>query len=85
MFKKRLNKLLEKSETIPIDDNSKLVFFSDCHRGVGGGADDFAHNQLICIAALKHYLKEGFTYIELGDGDELWENKDFERPSIPET
>jgi UDP-2,3-diacylglucosamine pyrophosphatase LpxH len=79
MLKKRLNKLLEKSETIPIDDNSKLVFFSDCHRGVGGGADDFAHNQLICIAALKHYLKEGFTYIELGDGDELWENKDFER------
>jgi len=79
MFKKRFNKLLEKSVTIPIDDNSKIVFFSDCHRGVGDGSDDFAHNQLIYLAALDRYLKEDFTYIELGDGDELWENKDFER------
>jgi len=79
MLKKRLNKLLEKSDTLDINDNSKVVFFSDCHRGVGDGADDFAHNQLIYIAALKHYLEKGFTYIELGDGDELWENKDFER------
>lgn len=79
MLKKRLNKLLEKSDILDIDNSSKIVFFSDCHRGVGDGADDFAHNQLIYIAALKHYLEKDFTYIELGDGDELWENKDFER------
>lgn len=79
MLKKRFKKLVEKSVKIPIDDNSKIIFFSDCHRGIGDGSDDFAHNQLIYLAALDHYFKEGFTYIELGDGDELWENKDFER------
>jgi hypothetical protein len=29
------------------------------------------------VAALDHYWREGFTYIEGGDGDELWEHKDF--------
>ncbi|GAH33147.1 unnamed protein product, partial [marine sediment metagenome] len=79
MLKRKFNKLLEKSETIPIDDNSKMVFFSDCHRGIGDGSDDFAHNQLIYLAALNQYNEQKFTYVELGDGDELWENKDFER------
>lgn len=36
-------------------------------------------NQPIYIAALKHYLQYGFTYIELGDGDELWENRHIEQ------
>jgi len=75
----KLEKLLEKSDVIPVDENSRIVFFSDCHRGVGGGADDFAHNQLIYIAALDDYFNKGFTYIELGDGDELWENINFEK------
>jgi len=25
--------------------------------------------------ALEHYYAQGFTYIEIGDGDELYENK----------
>jgi len=79
LLNKKLEKLLEKSAVIPVDENSRIVFFSDCHRGVGGGADDFAHNQLIYIAALDDYFNKGFTYIELGDGDELWENINFER------
>lgn len=79
MSRRRFDRLLENSEVIEIAENSKIIFFSDCHRGDGGRADDFAHNQFVYIAALKHYLKEGFTYIELGDGDELWENKNFER------
>lgn len=78
MLKRRLDKLLKNPEKIAIDDKSKIIFFSDCHRGVGGQADDFAHNQLLYIAALNYYLEKGFTYIELGDGDELWENKNFE-------
>ena len=48
---------------------------SDCHRGVGNQGDDFAPNRTIYEAALLHYWREGFTYFELGDGDELWENK----------
>ncbi|MBS3820004.1 serine/threonine protein phosphatase, partial [bacterium] len=78
-FLKRLQKLIDQSPVLPIDDQSKLIFFSDCHRGYGGHADDFAHNQLLFIRALTHYKKNDYTYIELGDGDELWENKDFER------
>jgi UDP-2,3-diacylglucosamine pyrophosphatase LpxH len=48
---------------------------SDCHRGDGGWADDFTNNQTLFYAALYEYNKKKFTYIELGDGDELWENK----------
>jgi predicted phosphodiesterase len=54
-----------------------LILFSDVHRGDNSWADDFAHNQNLFFFALEHYFKEGFTYIELGDGDELWENKRF--------
>jgi len=62
---------------IPITNTSKLAIVSDCHRGTGTAADNFAKNQSIYRAALYHYLREGFTYVELGDGDELWENKRF--------
>ncbi len=48
-----------------------------CHRGHGDRSDDFFHNQNVYINALKHYIKKGYTYIELGDGDELWENANF--------
>lgn len=48
---------------------------SDCHRGDGGLSDGFSKNQDICFYALKYYYNNNYTYIELGDGDELWENK----------
>ncbi len=69
-----LNRLLEQSEVIDFDESSKVVLFSDCHRGDNGWADDFASNESLFHYALYHYNKEGFTYIEVGDGDELWEN-----------
>jgi len=78
-FLKKLEKLVGKSQVIHLDDTSKIILFSDCHRGYGDHADDFAHNQLIFITALTHYYDKGYTYIEIGDGDELWENKDFNR------
>jgi UDP-2,3-diacylglucosamine pyrophosphatase LpxH len=58
---------------------------SDCHRGDGSAADEFAHNSLIYKCALEYYLKEGFTYIELGDAEELWENDSFEQIYITHT
>lgn len=73
----RINKVFESSEEIKIDDKSKIIIMSDVHRGDGNWNDSFARNQNIFFAALFHYLKEGYTYIELGDGDELWELKDF--------
>lgn len=75
---KNLENLLKTSKEIIINDNSKIIVFSDCHRGDNSWSDDFADNQNIFFHALEYYFKEGFTYIELGDGDELWENKDFE-------
>jgi UDP-2,3-diacylglucosamine pyrophosphatase LpxH len=75
---KRLSEVFEKAEEIPFDDSSKFVFFSDCHRGDNSWADDLAHNQMLLWYALERYHKRGFTYIEVGDGDELWENANFE-------
>ncbi len=74
----RLDRAYKNSKIIPFDDSSKFVLFSDCHRGDNSFADDFANNRNIYFHALKYYYNEGFTYCELGDGDELWENLSFE-------
>jgi UDP-2,3-diacylglucosamine pyrophosphatase LpxH len=60
-----------------IDAQTRLVFMSDCHRGNGGWGDDFAKNRLLFLHALGHYRNRGFTYVEVGDGEELWENSSF--------
>jgi hypothetical protein len=51
--------------------DTKLIIMSDIHRGDGTGSDDFAHNSLLYKCALDYYLENGFTYIELGDAEEL--------------
>ena len=68
----------ENAHPVFFDDHSKFIFFSDIHRGDNSLSDEFAHNQNVYYHALKHYLDEGFTYIEVGDGDELWEHSKFE-------
>lgn len=78
---KRLNKVFETSMEIPFNNSSKIVLISDCHKGDGSWADDFSHNQNIYQSALKYYYTNGFTYINLGDSDELWKNKDFSKIS----
>ena len=72
---KRLSQIFEAADQIPFDDSSRIVFMSDCHRGDGGWSDDFARNQNLYFVALNHYYNENYTYIEIGDGDELWQNK----------
>ncbi len=74
----RLDRAYKNAKVIPFDDDSKFVLFSDCHRGDNSFADDFANNRNIYFHALKHYYNQGFTYCELGDGDELWENLSFQ-------
>lgn len=71
---KDLYKAYASAKLVPFEDSSRLVLMSDCHRGDGGWADDFSRNQNIYFAALNSYYNENFTYIEIGDGDELWEN-----------
>ena len=54
--------------------NSKYIIISDCHRGNGGLSDEFTKNQNIYLHALDYYLRNGYVYVEAGDGDELWEH-----------
>jgi len=73
-YDKRLDRVLDSSELLRIDSASRIAFLSDCHRGDGSWADNFARNQSVYCAALGHYFDGGYTYVEIGDGDELWEN-----------
>ena len=75
----RLNKLWKTSPVVYYDSLSRFVLMSDCHRGSGNWGDDFLKNQNLFFAALTHYYQDGYTYIELGDGDELWENRDMQQ------
>jgi UDP-2,3-diacylglucosamine pyrophosphatase LpxH len=74
---KRISEIFETAEEIPFDDSTRIVLMSDCHRGDGSWADDFLKNQNPYFAALTHYYNENYTYIEIGDGDELWKNNKF--------
>lgn len=71
----RISNIYKNSERIIFDNSSKFIIMSDVHRGDGSWADSFAKNQNIFYAALSYYFNENYTYIELGDGDELWENR----------
>lgn len=80
MYKmKSLSEVYKASKRIPFDDKSRIILMSDCHRGDGSWADSFLKNQNIYFAALSYYYNENYTYIELGDGDELWENRSIYR------
>jgi UDP-2,3-diacylglucosamine pyrophosphatase LpxH len=65
----------KKAYKLPLNCNTKYILFSDLHKGNNSYADDFKKNIRIYKEALHHYYKNDFTYIELGDGIELWENK----------
>lgn len=74
---KKLDRLFRQAKRIKIDNDSKFVIMSDCHRGSGDNYDNFVRNQNIFNRALRHYYDKNFTYIELGDGDEMWEVSDY--------
>lgn len=71
----RLDRVYKEAERIRFHKGSRFVLMSDCHRGVGNFGDNFLDNSYLMFAALSHYWERHFTYIELGDGDELWENR----------
>lgn len=74
----RLEHAFLHAPVLPLTPDTKYVLISDCHRGSGTSYDNFLKNQHLYFAALKYYYRSGFTYIELGDGDELWENRKME-------
>ncbi len=65
----------KKGLLLPFDANTdKFIILSDQHKGARDGADIFAHAEKNYLAALAYYDKNHFFYINLGDGEELWEN-----------
>ncbi len=71
----RLTEAYRTATVLEFDDTSKYVWLSDSHRGDGSMSDEFMKNKNIFVAALKGYHSDGFTLIEAGDNDELWEFK----------
>lgn len=71
----RLKKSFTGALRLPLNNCTKYVLISDCHRGAGTSNDNFLKNRNLYSAALQYYYRAGYTYIELGDGDELWENR----------
>lgn len=75
----RITKAFENALALPLNSCSKYILFSDCHRGTGSANDNFLKNEFLYLAALNYYFQRNFTYLELGDGDELWENRSIRR------
>lgn len=69
----RLSAAYRGAHVVDFDASSKIVLFSDEHRGDGSAADEFTRNKVVVTHALSHYLAEGFTLVEVGDVEELWE------------
>jgi predicted phosphodiesterase len=55
----------------------RIIIFSDQHRGVRDGSDNFAICENSYLTALEYYNNEKFYFINLGDCEELWENTMF--------
>jgi predicted phosphodiesterase len=52
----------------------RFIIFSDQHKGARDLADDFMVAEKNYLAALDYYYNNDFTFINLGDCEELWEN-----------
>jgi UDP-2,3-diacylglucosamine pyrophosphatase LpxH len=74
---RQLDNLLTSTPETPFNDTSKIIFFSDAHRSNKNDGDEFAPNEGLFTHALGHYYQAGFTYVELGDGDDLWQTPRF--------
>lgn len=76
-YDRQIDKAIKKAAVIDGSAYPGIAFFSDCHRGSGTWNDSFLYNKILYQAALDYYWQIGFAYVEVGDGDELWENRCF--------
>lgn len=53
----------------------KFILFSDQHKGNRNSGDDFANNEANYISALEYYRQHNFSFINLGDSEEIWKYK----------
>lgn len=60
---------------LPFDINTgRFIVFSDQHKGTRDEADDFRLAEKNYTNALQYYYDKNFSFINLGDCEELWEN-----------
>lgn len=79
LYQSLKNESGKKGLVIPFEQNTgKIIIFSDMHKGARNGADDFMQAETNYLAALAYYRKNDFTFISLGDSEELWENNIFQ-------
>ena len=64
----------KKGVVLELKEKSRIIVFSDHHRGAKNGADDFMKAESSYLAALDHYFENKFQLVSLGDSEELWEN-----------
>lgn len=64
-YQKRLDLAFDQVPILPLGGDNKYVLFSDCHRGNGTHNDNFLKNEHLYLAALRHYYRLDYTYIEL--------------------
>lgn len=77
LTEKRLDAAYQNAVRAELGADAKVIVFSDCHRGDDSASDEFTRNQAVFLHALEYYYARGYTYVEAGDGDELWEYSDF--------
>jgi UDP-2,3-diacylglucosamine pyrophosphatase LpxH len=73
----RIDGVFATAPRLSYDERSRIIFFSDSHRGDNSRADVFRPNEPLFLRVLEHYYDRGYTYVEVGDGDELWQNRHF--------
>lgn len=59
---------------LTFDEKTPYIIFSDQHKGARNYADDFGFANDNYLSALNYYNSNLYTFISLGDSEELWEN-----------
>ncbi len=73
LYKSSHQKKNKKTTTINFTiATDSFIIFSDQHKGNKDWADDFATSETNYVAALNYYQQQCFTFINLGDAEELW-------------
>ena len=60
---------------VPFDIHTgRFIILSDQHKGTRDGADDFMPAEKNYLTALDYYFNNNYSFVALGDCEELWEN-----------
>lgn len=57
---------------LDFNPSSRLIIFSDQHKGNRNPSDDFALSEKNYLAALQYYNDQQFLFCSLGDSEEFW-------------